>query len=108
MLHSHYLLGAEQKSINSGICSICKQMTCIFQLGPNHLGDAAQLAVHQTEEASAFLMNPSRGVCTDHSDTQKGSKEIFHRWEGPLGTPLGLVHWKRASSPVEAGTAGYL
>ena len=29
-------------------------------------------------------------------------------WEGPLGTPLGLVHWKRASSPVEAGTSGYL
>ena len=28
------------------------------------------------------------------------------RWEGSLGTPLGLVHWKRASSPVEAGTAG--
>ena len=28
-------------------------------------------------------------------------------WEGPLGTPLGWVHWKRASSPVEAGTAGY-
>ena len=27
------------------------------------------------------------------------------RWEGPLGTPLGLVRWKRASSPVEAGTA---
>ena len=26
------------------------------------------------------------------------------RWEGHLGTPLGLVHWKRASSPVEAGT----
>ena len=25
-----------------------------------------------------------------------------------LGTPLGLAHWKRASSPVEAGTAGYL
>src|SRR5574337_238442 len=24
------------------------------------------------------------------------------RCEGPLGTPLGLVHWKRASSPVEA------
>ena len=23
------------------------------------------------------------------------------RWEGPLGTPLALVHWKRASSPVE-------
>ena len=29
-------------------------------------------------------------------------------WEGPLGTPLGLVHWKRASSPVEAGTSGFL
>ena len=27
------------------------------------------------------------------------------RWEGPLGTPLGLVHWKRASSPVEAPTS---
>ena len=26
------------------------------------------------------------------------------RWEGPLGTPLVLVHWKRASSAVEAGT----
>ena len=26
----------------------------------------------------------------------------------PLGTPLGLVHWKRASSPAEAGTAGHL
>ena len=33
---------------------------------------------------------------------------FFWRWEGPLGTPLGLVHWTRASSPVEAGTAGYL
>ena len=27
------------------------------------------------------------------------------RWEGPLGTPLGFVHWKRASSAVEAGTS---
>ena len=30
------------------------------------------------------------------------------RWEGPLGTPLGLVHWKRASSAVEAGTSGFV
>ena len=30
------------------------------------------------------------------------------KWEGPLGTPLGLVHWKRASSPVEAGSLGFL
>ena len=30
------------------------------------------------------------------------------RWAGPLGTPLGLVHCKRASSPVEAGTSGFV
>src|SRR5574340_1037074 len=30
------------------------------------------------------------------------------RWEGPLGTPLRLVHWKRASSPVAAGKSGLL
>ena len=29
-------------------------------------------------------------------------------WEGPLGTPLGLVQWKRASSTIEAGTSGFL
>ena len=28
--------------------------------------------------------------------------------DGPLGTPLGLVQWKRASSRVEAGTSGSL
>ena len=28
-------------------------------------------------------------------------------WEGPLGTPLGLVQWKRASWQVEAGTTGH-
>ena len=26
----------------------------------------------------------------------------------PLGTLLGVVHWKRASSPVDAGTSGFL
>ena len=36
-----------------------------------------------------------------HSETNSGIL-------GPLGTTLGLVHWQRASSPVEAGTAGYL
>ena len=25
-----------------------------------------------------------------------------------IGNSVRLVHWKRASSPVEAGTAGYL
>ena len=29
-------------------------------------------------------------------------------FEGPFGTPLGLVQWKKASSPVEAGTSGFL
>ena len=38
----------------------------------------------------------------------KSSMSSSSLWEGPLGTPLGLAHWKRASSPVEAGTAGYL
>ena len=33
---------------------------------------------------------------------------ILWSWEGPLGTPLGLVHWKRASSRVEAGTSVFL
>ena len=33
---------------------------------------------------------------------------ILWSWEGPLGAPLGLVQWKRASSPVEAGTSGFL
>ena len=28
--------------------------------------------------------------------------------EGPLGIPVGLVQWKRASSPVDAGTSGFL
>ena len=28
--------------------------------------------------------------------------------EGPLGTPLGSVQWKRASSPVEVETSGFL
>ena len=28
--------------------------------------------------------------------------------EGPLGTPLGLTKWKRASSRLEAGTSGFL
>ena len=27
---------------------------------------------------------------------------------GPLGTPLGLSQWKRASSRVKAGTSGFL
>ena len=30
------------------------------------------------------------------------------RWDGPLGTPQGLVHWKRALSAVEAGSSGFL
>ena len=37
-----------------------------------------------------------------------GKSGILWSWEGSLGTPLGLVQWKRASSRVEAGTSGFL
>ena len=33
---------------------------------------------------------------------------ILWSWERPLGTPLGLVKWKGASSRGEAGTSGFL
>ena len=33
---------------------------------------------------------------------------ILWSWERPLGTPLGLVKWKGASSRGEAGTSGVL
>ena len=33
---------------------------------------------------------------------------ILCSWEGPLGTPLGSVQWKRASSRVEAGNSCFL
>ena len=41
----------------------------------------------------------------------KGASEksgILCSWEGPLGTPLGSVQWKRASSRVEAGNSCFL
>ena len=46
-----------------------------------------------------------------HGDLTKGASEksgILCSWEGPLGTPLGLVQWKRASSRVEAGNSCFL
>ena len=35
---------------------------------------------------------------------------ILRSWEGLLGSPMDLMQWKRkrASSPVEAGTSGFL
>ena len=45
------------------------------------------------------------------SGRSKGASEnsgILWCWEGPLGTPLSLVQWKRASSLVEVGTSGFL
>ena len=33
---------------------------------------------------------------------------ILSSCEVPLGIPLGSVQWRRASSPVEAGTSGFL
>ena len=43
---------------------------------------------------------------SSHGASEKSGK--LWSWEGPLGTPLGLVHWKRATFPVEAGTSGFL
>ena len=37
-----------------------------------------------------------------------GKAEILWSWEWPLGTPLRLEQWKRASSRVKAGTSGFL
>ena len=37
-----------------------------------------------------------------------GKSGILWSWEGPLGTLLGLVQWKRASSQVEVGTSAFL
>ena len=45
------------------------------------------------------------------SGRSKGASEksgILCSWEGPLGTPLGSVQWKRASSRVEAGNSCFL
>ena len=45
------------------------------------------------------------------SGRYKGASEksgILCSWEGPLGTPLGSVQWKRASSRVEAGNSCFL
>ena len=39
---------------------------------------------------------------------QQAYREVISDAQSQDSTPLGLVHWKRASSPVEAGTAGYL
>ena len=33
---------------------------------------------------------------------------ILWIWDGPLGSPLGLVQWKTALSRVEAGTSVFL
>ena len=45
------------------------------------------------------------------SGRSKGASEksgILCSWEGSLGTPLGSVQWKRASSRVEAGNSCFL
>ena len=64
--------------------------------------DALPLA---TRMETRLPWRPTRGSLTSPSYLRSQGNR---RWEGPLGTPLGVVHWKRASSPVEAGTAGYL
>ena len=54
-----------------------------------------------------WLFTPITRTATIQSFNWNRSIDV-ETWEGPLGTPLGLVHWKRASSPVEAGTSGFL
>ena len=66
----------------------------------------------------SFLNVTGWGIDLDYCDIEwfalemnRGHSVVFEiasKYCMPLGTPLGLVHWKRASSPVEAGTAGYL
>ena len=72
-----------------------------------------------------MILKEAKITCTDaESVKQKGKrlinstlmwtisllKDTLKRGKATprMETPLGLVHWKRASSPVEAGTAGYL
>ena len=71
--------------------------------GFNLLATSGEIDGETVETVSDFIFGGSK--ITADGDC---SHERNGRWEGPLGTPLGLVHWKRASSPVEAGTAGYL
>ena len=50
-------------------------------------------------------------TCTRPQGASQGASEksgILWSWKGTLGTLLGLVQWKRASSRVEAGTSGFL
>ena len=49
--------------------------------------------------------------CMLRQGASQGASEksgILWSWEGPLGTPLGMAQWKRASSGVEAGTSGFI
>ena len=53
----------------------------------------------QRYSEKVFLQGASQGA------SEKSG--ILWIWERPLGTPLGLVQWKWASSRVEAGTSGF-
>ena len=61
------------------------------------LADMGDFAAFNAVYAKYFTEKPARSCVA--------VKELPKKL---LGTPLGLVHWTRASSPVEAGTAGYL
>ena len=53
----------------------------------------------------------SLDLCRWPQGASQGASEksgILWIWERPLGTPLGLVQWKWASSRVEAGTSAFL
>ena len=72
------------------------------------------LVVMSTATRQASADEPLAGGWTPAADytVTEDLQAIFDKgMEMLLGVdyvPLGLVHWKRASSPVEAGTSGFL
>ena len=74
----------------------------IAQRNINNLryADDTTLMAESKEELKSLLMKVKK------ESKKTGLKLNIQKID--LGTPLGLVHWKRASSPVEAGTSGFL
>ena len=62
------------------------------------------LGLRQENLDSLYLCRWAQGASQGASE----KSGILWSWEGPLGTPLGLVQWKRASSLVEVGNSGFL
>ena len=116
-----YLSGSLGAAIVKGmqkyVCATLKHLAAygIPQGGHN----AATAEVGQNRLMTDYLPSFEKAICESGAKTVMTSYNTIDgvplvalrsqgnwRWEGPLGTPLGLVHWKRASSPVEAGPQG--